>query len=134
MQNIQDPHGEVQRARSLRLCKGTEDYIDSGLAGDLRNKVGPATGKRATPDLDSLSERRYALRPDGSFDTKPDVEHVLRCGQQINVNLESAIFDRSLHEDLRFQHHRKTRQITCRPVFPSAIAVRRTRVRGRKSP
>ncbi|MGF6755839.1 hypothetical protein P3T16_003245 [Paraburkholderia sp. GAS42] len=44
MQNMQDPHGEVQRARSLRLCEGTEDYIDSGLAGDLRNKVGPATG------------------------------------------------------------------------------------------
>ncbi|MGF6780153.1 hypothetical protein P3T21_005382 [Paraburkholderia sp. GAS334] len=66
MQNMQDPHGEVQRARSLRLCEGTEDYIDSGLAGDLRNKVGPATGKLATPDLDSLTERRYALRPDGS--------------------------------------------------------------------
>jgi hypothetical protein len=59
------------------------------------------------PDLDALAERCYAGWFDASFDTKPDVEHVLRSGQQINVNFESAIFDRSLHEDLRFPHRRK---------------------------
>ena len=29
-------------SRSALLLSGPEDYIDSGLAGDLRNKVGPA--------------------------------------------------------------------------------------------
>lgn len=44
---------------------------------------------------------------DGSFDAKPDIEHIRRCGKQINVNLESAIFDCSLHEDLELQQREK---------------------------
>jgi hypothetical protein len=50
----------------LRLLSGAKDYVDSGLAGDLRNKIGPATGKRAAPDLEALAERCYTGRLDGS--------------------------------------------------------------------
>lgn len=107
----------------MRLLSGAKDYIDSGLTGDLRNKVGPTTGKWVAPDLDALAERCYAGRLDVSFDTEADVEHVLRCGLQINVNFESAIFDRSLHKNLRFRHRRETRHINGRPAFlwPSDI-------------
>ena len=95
-------------SRRSCLLSGPEDYIDSGLTGDLRNKVGPATGKRATPEFDTLAECCHTGRLDGSFDAKPDIEHIGRCGKQINVNLESAIFDCSLQEDLGFQRRDKT--------------------------
>ena len=49
-----------------------------------------------------------------SFDATPYVEHVLRCGQQVNVNFESGIFNRSMHEEIRFPHRRKTgKSIVC---------------------
>ena len=51
---------------SLHLLSGAKDYINSGLASDHRNEVGPATGKRAAPDLEALAERCYTGRLDGS--------------------------------------------------------------------
>jgi len=100
-------HEQQRASRSLRLLSGAKNHIDSGLAGDLRDTIRPTTGKRAASYLDALAQRCYAGRFGGPFDTKSDLEHVLRCGPQINVNLKSAILDRSLHENLRFQqrHH-----------------------------
>jgi len=60
-----------------------EDYVDSCLAGDLRNKVGPAAGKRATADFDSLDKRCHTRSLDDPLDAKPDIEHVRQCGTQI---------------------------------------------------
>lgn len=59
---------------------------------------------------------------------------------QINVNFESAIFDRSLIEELRIRHRRKTAHSIRSAYFSSAVACRRalpasvaasTTVRGR---
>jgi hypothetical protein len=66
MRSVPGPHCEVQRTGSFGLFLGAKDYIDSGLAGDLCDEIGPATGKRAAPDLDALAERCHAGKPDGS--------------------------------------------------------------------
>jgi len=72
----------------------------AGWTGDFRNEVGPAMEKWAAPDLEALADRCHTGKLGGRFDAKPDAEHLFRRGQQVNVNLKSAIPDCSLHKDL----------------------------------
>ncbi|CAN0619005.1 protein of unknown function [Burkholderia multivorans] len=103
--------------RRLHLVSRAKNHIDSGPAGDLRDKIRPTTRKRAASHLDALAQRCDARRLDRSVDTDPYVEHVLRRSPQINVNLESAIFDCPLHETLRFPALPPDGQVNGQDVF-----------------
>jgi hypothetical protein len=97
----------VTPAVVMPLCRWTslhraEDYVDSSLSGYFRNEICPSAGKRSIADRYALPDRSNALKFGSCFDAKPYIEHVIRRGHQLNVNLEATVLDRSLHEDLRF--------------------------------
>ena len=89
------------------LFGNTKDYVDGRVAGYLCNEISPASRVRPATHFYALADCRDARRCGGPFDPKPHVEHVLRRGHQVNVNFEATIFDRSLHDDLRFRLTRK---------------------------
>jgi hypothetical protein len=95
-----DRRYRIRRLGAKTLSANTKDHVYGALTGYLCNQISPAPRVRPATHFYARADCCDTERFCGSFYTKPNVEHVLRRGRQVNVNFEATVFDSSLHEAL----------------------------------
>ncbi|MNS76936.1 hypothetical protein D3C72_1105030 [compost metagenome] len=81
----------------MSLFLHAKNYIHRGSACYLGDEICPATRERAAVNFDSLADCSNSRRPHRALDLEPDIEHVLGCAHEVNMDLESSIFGNAVH-------------------------------------